>query len=103
MGRGLTIVLVEGRTRPIASRFHAEEDHAPSVREKRAGLPGHLVRDVEIEVAQAGAVGVDDRGAPLRREETPPAALRDDGFGWGLRQPENVATAAPATLGPMNW
>src|SRR2546422_8138426 len=44
--------------RPVAARLHAEKDDAASVRKERPRLPRRLVGHVEIEVAQAGSVGV---------------------------------------------
>ena len=45
----------------------------------------------------------DARGRPCDVKKHRPLRFVIDGSGWGLRQPETVATAAPATLDLMNW
>jgi len=76
MCRCLVVILGKRPTRSIAPRFHAEKNHAPSVREKWSRLPGNLVRHFEVEVMKAGAVGIDQRGSALRGEKETGLALR---------------------------
>src|SRR6266853_2324203 len=77
MRRCLVIILGERPARSIAPRFHAEKNHASSVREKWSGLPGNLIRHFEVEVMQAGAVGIDQGGFALRGEKERGLAIRN--------------------------
>lgn len=65
VGGSLGVVFVEGFSGAVAARFHAEEEDAVSIREEGTGLPGGLIGDVEIEGAEAGAVGVNEVSFPL--------------------------------------
>lgn len=63
------VVFVERAAGTIAALFHAEKDDAAAVRQKRAGLPGDLVRDVELECFEPGAIGADETGLSGGGEE----------------------------------
>ena len=73
---GLCVVLAERPAGAVASGLHAQEKDSTAVGETRGGLPGGLVGLVKLEVAQAAAVGIDEAGLALRREEEPMAARR---------------------------
>src|SRR5207249_2430938 len=65
----LRVILLERPPGPVATRLHAEEDHPPPIRKKRAWLPRRLIRHLEIEVTQSGAVGVHQPRLSLRCEK----------------------------------
>src|SRR3954469_14530796 len=58
----LRVVFFERPSRSVASSFHAKEDDASSVGQKRTRLPGDLIRQLEIEIAQPAAIRIHQGG-----------------------------------------
>ena len=58
--RGLRVILVERPAGAVATGFHAQEEKSAAIGEDASGLPGGLTGLVELEIPQAGAVGIDE-------------------------------------------
>ena len=71
MGGCEGVILVEGTAGTVAALFHTEEDDAAAIRKKRTGLPGDLVRDIELERFEPGAIGANEAGLSGGGEEEP--------------------------------
>src|SRR6185503_19745727 len=56
MGWRLGVILFKGLARTIASRLHAEKNHAATIGKKWTRLPGPLVGHIELEVTQPCAI-----------------------------------------------
>src|SRR5439155_7139013 len=54
----LRVVFGERPTGSVSSLFHAQEQHAATVREKPCRLPRHLQWNIELEIAQPGAIRI---------------------------------------------
>jgi len=68
---GLGVVLIERPAGTIASRFHAQKENSPTVREEVRWLPRNLIGRIQAEVTQPAAVGVYQCGTALRDKENP--------------------------------
>jgi hypothetical protein len=60
------VELIEGPAGTVTAFFHAQENHAAAVGKERTGLPGDLVRHIEFQNYEAGAIRLDQAGFSSR-------------------------------------